>query len=501
MKYISKTIYLEFIACAKNAWLKQHRPDLADKFTLSAFEKSLLANGNLVESWARKLFPSGTLIEESGSEAAQKTSAQIKNKQVVIFQATFIFDKFLARNDVLEYDAVNDVWNIYEIKGTNTTEENNDERDHIEDATFQYIVARDCGLKIGKINIIHLNKEYIRGDEINVNELFTFDDISEQVLEREERTKEKMRRALEALFQKDEKALSCDCLYFGRNKHCSTFKYSHPEVPEYSVHDLSRIGLAKKKLADLVDAHIFDLTDIPDSFPLSAVQKNQLDVYKSQVSIIDKEAIKQELEALSYPLYFLDYETYPPAIPLFKGFKPYQHIPFQFSLHVLPSPNGELKHFEYIHLEQSDPTPSLIKVLQNIIGPEGSVIVWNKAFEESKNIEMAQRHPESREFLEDVNSRIYDLMDIFQKQFYVHPGFKGRVSIKKVLPVLAPELSYQELTIKEGASAMEAWFEKIFNASSEEEKKEIAKHLLDYCRLDTYAMYAILLHLTKTIFK
>ncbi len=497
MPHISKTQYLEYLACPKNAWLKQHKPELAGSFELSAFEKSLVANGNLVEEWARKLFPSGVLIESSGKTAALETIKYLEVKQSAIFQATFITDKFLARADVLEYDSETDSWNLYEIKGTNSLKEKTDDRDHIDDAAFQYITLGDCGLKIGTINIIHLNKDYIRGDEINVQELFAIDDITDKILEREEATREKMSEAAQALFQKDERAVNCNCIYKGRSNHCSTFSYAHPEVPEYAIHDLYRIGLSPKKLASLVDDNIFDLADVPSDFKLSEAQQNQINVYKSQMPMIDLISIKAELEALKYPLYFFDYETYPPAIPLFKGFKPYQHIPFQFSLHVLSSPDSEPEHYGYLHIDNTNPTADIINALQKYIGPEGSIIVWYKPFEQTRNLELALLSPDNSEFLADINNRIYDLMDIFSKQLYVHPKFKGSTSIKKVLPVLVPSLNYQELEIKEGGSAMEAWFEKIFNASSEAEKEETAKNLLKYCELDTYAMYAIWKELMK----
>ena len=499
MQHITKTIYLEFLACAKNAWLKQYKPELAANFELSAFEKSLVANGNLVELWARKLFPSGILVEEFGEAATIKTQQYIKDEQSVIFQSTFILGNFLARNDVLEYDKDSDCWNLYEIKGTNTVKENGEERDHVEDAAFQYIILRDCGIKIGRVNIIHLNKEYIRGDEINVYELFVIDDITDKILEREDVTREKMSKAEEVLFQKDENALECTCIYQGRSNHCSTFHYSHPEVPEYSIHDLSRIGNSKKKLAELVNSGILDINDIPDGFKLSDTQRNQTDVHKSQVPIVDHLAIKNELESLNYPLYFLDYETYPPAIPLFKGFRPYQHIPFQFSLHVLNSSDGDLEHHEYLHTDNSDPTEGIISALKESIGPDGNIIVWYKPFERTRNSELGELSPSNREFLSDINNRIYDLMDLFHKQMHVHPNFRGSTSIKKVLPVLVPELNYKELAIREGGSAMEAWFEKILNASSEEEKNETAKNLLKYCYMDTYAMYAIWKELIKII--
>lgn len=499
MTYITKTIYLEFLACAKNAWLKQHKPELMATFSLSPFEQSLVANGNLVEGWARKMFPGGVLVESFGAEAILETEKLLTLKTPVIFQATFAFGHFLARNDVLEYDQKNDVWNLYEIKGTNTLRESGEERDHLEDAAFQYVVLRDCGLKIGRVGIIHLNKDYVRGDEINVFELFVTDDVTDKILEREAATREKMQQIATAFFQDNERALSCDCLYKGRSKNCSTFHYSHPQVPEYSVHDLARIGSSKSKLNDLIEAGIYDLNDIPQEFELTKIQRNQVDVHQNQKPIIDREAIKESLESATYPLYFLDYETYPSAIPLFKGYRPYQHIPFQFSLHVLDSPNGTLKHYEYLHSDNSNPGPVLTAALKEIIGPQGSIIVWNKAFEKSRNTEMAERQPEEKDFLLDVNNRVYDLMDIFHKQLYVHPDFKGRVSIKKILPVLVPALSYQALNIREGGAAMEAWFGKVLNATSNDEKEATIKALLEYCALDTYAMYAIWQELVKLL--
>ena len=499
MQHISKTTYLEYLSCGKNTWLKLYKSDLAAMFKMSDFEKNLLEKGNMVEEWARKLFPDGVLISESGDEALRITQEHIAKKTHVIFQPKFIHDKFLAKNDALEYDKFNDCWNLYEIKGTNSLDENAREIDHVEDATFQAIILKAVGIKVGKVFLVHLNKEYVRGDEINVEELFIKDDIIEQVKEREESTKLKMQKAAEALSQQEENALVCQCVYSGRSAHCATFRYSYPHVPDYSVHDLSRIGNSKKKLESLVDSQIFDINDIPEEFDLTLNQRNQVYVHKNQKPIIDLLAIKKELGSLTYPLYFLDYETYPPAIPLFKGFKPYQQIPFQFSIHIVAEEGAEPTHAEYLHEEASDPSLPLIAKLLETIGQNGNIIVWNKKFEKGINSQLAERNPEHADFLEYVNDRIYDLMEIFQKQFYVHPGFKGKVSIKKVLPVLVPSLTYTELEIKEGGSAMEAWNEMVFGQGSPEEKRKIADNLRTYCGLDTYAMYAIWKELMKIV--
>lgn len=492
--YISKTTYLEYLQCPKNAWLKMHKPELHSLFELSEFEKNLSVMGQQVESIATKLFPQGVAIDCKGKEATKATMEHIDKKTPVLFQPTFISGKFLARSDILTYTKKTDSWNLYEIKASNSLEESRD-RDFIEDASFQVAIIQQLGINLGSIHIIHLNKEYVRNGELDIKKLFVTEDVTSKVYSRVADTKIKMQEAQKDLLENKEGDLQCNCIYEGRSSHCTTFCHSHSEVPKYSVHDLIRIGLSKYKLRSLIDDGILDLKDIPKQFPLSDKQKNQLDVHLTQTPIINSEAIKEELSKLVYPLYFFDYETYAPAVPLFPGFTPYQQVPFQFSLHVVKDADSESENYEYLHDGAFDPSISIIEELKTLIGSTGSVIVWNKSFEQNINAELAERNPEHKEFLADLNSRIYDLMDIFKNQHYVHAGFKGKCSIKKVLPVLVPELSYSDLEIKEGASASQRWHDMVFGDLLPHEKEKIAKDLIDYCGLDTYAMYRIWKHL------
>lgn len=488
--YIGKTAYLEYLQCPKNTWLKMHRPELHSSFELSEFEKNLSIIGQLVESVAVKLFPQGVTIDRAGDEAAKITINHIHKKTPVLFQPTFISGKFLARSDVLVYNKKNDSWNLYEIKAANSLEESKN-RDFIEDASFQAVILQQLGIKLGNIFIIHLNKEYVRNGELDIKKLFATEDITDKVYSRVSDTKTRMREARKDLLESGEEVLKCNCVYEGRSVHCTTFRYSHPEVPEYSVHDLIRIGLSRYKLERLVNDGILDLKNIPNWFPLSDKQKNQLNVHLTQKPIINSEAIKKELSKLTYPLYFLDYETYSPAVPLFSDFKPYQQVPFQFSLHVVQSQNSETENYEYLHDGDFDPSPSIIGELKRLVGPTGSIIVWNKNFEQNINSELAERNPEHKDFLDDLNDRIYDLMDIFKNQLYVHSGFRGKCSIKKILPIFAPELNYSDLEIKEGASASQKWRDMVFGDLLPYEKEKISEELMKYCGLDTYAMYRI----------
>lgn len=133
------------------------------------------------------------------------------------------------------------------------------------------------------------------------------------------------------------------------------------------------------------------------------------------------------------------------------------------------------------------------------IQPKGTVISWNKSFEKGVNSDIAERLPEYREAMERINNQMYDLKDIFSKQYYVHPDFQGSASIKKVLPALVPNLKYSDLVIHEGGQASEQWWFMVGPNTSKEELEDISKNLKIYCGLDTYAMYAIWKHLYEKI--
>ncbi len=484
---ITKSIYLDYIDCAKNAWLKLHKPELKEFFEQSSGEKNLMSQGMQVEQLAQALFTGGTTIEMANGnsqDAIALTKKHMEQKTPVLFQSTFAIDLFLVRNDVLCYDSQSDKWNLYEIKGTSSVAQA-----HIEDAAFQAIVLKAARIDLGHIFIIHLNNQYKLGDYLDVNGLFSIVNVTDQVIASEQSVRTKMLQTKADLSQKDADNVFCQCIYKSRTNHCNTFRYSHAHVPPYSVHDIARI--VPKKLGYLVDSGSLHIDDIDDNVELSKNQKLQIAVYKKQTPFIDHELITQELDRLVYPLYFLDYETNGQAIPRLKGFYPYQQMPFQFSLHVLNAPEDECQHFEYLHEADSDSSIVIIDKLQGHIGPVGTIVVWNQAFEKKINNELAERHTQHLLFLDTINNRMYDLMAIFAKQMYVHHLFKGKTSIKSVLPVLCPELSYKSLNVQEGASASQAWFEMVHGDMSPEGRMKMAMDLRKYCQLDTYAMYAI----------
>lgn len=492
---LSKTDYLVYRECKKNAWMKIHRFDVYSQYPLSEFDQLLMRTGNDVDLIARNLFPSGILIEDRNAFAQATTLSYIQKKQSVLFQAVFQNEGFIASVDILEFNSETNSYSIYEVKAKNKI----DEKIHFYDLAFQVNLLRKAGLKIEKINLIHLNKEYVRSGQLDFERLFTIEDVTEKIESLCEEVAIEMDSALVYLSEESLSSGFCMCVYKGRSNHCTCFSILNPDIPEYSIHDIARIGSSKKKLADLVDGKTFRIHEIPVHIKLSTIQQNQIDVHKQQTVLIEKESITNELKNLVFPLYFIDYETFPCGIPRFDGFSPYDQIPFQYVLYILKSPDVEPELLEFIHTDSDDPSVYFADSLKKHIGNTGSVIVWNKTFECGINTQMGARLKEVKEFMDSLNERVYDLEDIFTKQYFVHKDFRGKTSIKNILPVVVPTLSYKELGIQNGGSAAESWNRLFMETISQVDKEKIIQDLKTYCGRDAYAMYAIWLELGKLI--
>ncbi|KKT36612.1 MAG: hypothetical protein UW25_C0005G0094, partial [Candidatus Nomurabacteria bacterium GW2011_GWB1_44_12] len=221
---ISKTIFLDYVFCPKNTWLKLYKKELLEKFELSAFEQNLMEQGNEVEAEAHKLsiFSGGVEVLERGEEAVEKTRELMEERTPCIFQATFIEDGFIARNDALVWNEKESCWDLYEIKGTNSLKEGGTDHNHIDDLTFQASVLSRADVPMGKYFLVHLNKDYVRFGALNTEELFLIEDQTEAVTAGLSLVEEQMKTAKEYLNNKKEPSGGCECIYNGRSRHCTT---------------------------------------------------------------------------------------------------------------------------------------------------------------------------------------------------------------------------------------------------------------------------------------
>lgn len=486
---ITKSDFIRYLECPAYFWFFKKKPEILDNQELSDFDKELIKNGQQVELWARKLFCTGVLVEGRQGVAIKETQDLLRAGQKTIFQATFEAEDLYAMVDILEWDEANKSWIINEVKGTTEKDKKNDE--HLHDAAFQYVLLKKAGYKVARVNLIELNKEFRKQGEINVRSLLQITDITDKVVELEGEIG-LMIPDMKRILENDREPLPCECLYKSRNNHCPAFKYLHPDIPEYSVHDIVRIGSSKKRLEALIEGGYYSIEEIPEDFKLTDLQRNHVNVTQTKTPIIKSMKIKENLNELVYPLYFLDYETYPTAVPIYDGCTPYEQVPFQYSLHILRVPDGELDHHEFLHTDPAiHPMKALAEALMKVIGNEGSIIVWNKKFEGKCHEELALLLPQYADIFHSYNQRLFDLMDVFSENHYVHHDFRGGYSIKDVLPVLVPEMSYKTLNIRDGSMAMNGWKAMMFEMTEQQEKDQMKHDLLKYCELDTLAMVKI----------
>ncbi len=468
---ISKTDFLLFCDCPKHFWAAKHGYPSAQP--LSVMDQFRMQQGQQVEQLALDFIRQHIL--------PQYTQARL------LWQHTATLDVFLARSDALIYDENADVVDLYEIKSSASVH-----REHIADTAFQCEVFSGS-MRIRNVHILHLNAEYRMQDTLDLAQLFISENITEKVLEVQPSVALLLQAARQALQMDSHETLE----HCRKPDSCPFPDLCHPNLPDHPIYEISR--LHKNKAILLEEMSVQAIQDIPADFTLSDKQQAYVDVVKEDKASIDRDAIRDWFTQLCYPLYFLDYETCNPALPAFQGYKPNQHIVFQYSLHVLPSPDAQLEHYEYVHPTWSDPAPVLLEQLMQHITPRGSVMVWNKGFECSRNNELAEIYPPYAQFLGEINGRVLDLMEIFSHNMYIHPDFHGSASIKKVLPVLVPELNYEALAIHKGDEASITWWQMVHDRMDTQEKQAAINTLLQYCELDTLAMVKIFSTLSKLL--
>jgi len=480
---LSKSDYMLFLRHPGWLWLKKH-----DKSKLPLVDDALQAifdGGHQFEDYAEKLFPGATRIGFSFTEK-NYMSMPLRTMQVVasgaqtILQGRLEGDNITCIFDVLQRVGENE-FDLIEIKSSTEVKE-----DHILDLAFQTIVLEQAGLTVRKLFVVHVNKEYVRKGKIDIRQIITQSEITKEVKERIEETKDGIKRALAIAKSStppdySPRHVGLSALSEWMEIHNILFPQQHP----HNIYKLTRLN--PKLIGELEDLGINLIADIPDTFDLHPKQQLQIKATKENKRTINKEKINEFFSQFVYPLYFFDYETFSTVIPPFDGICPYQQVPFQYSLHKIDE-NGTMTHTEFLHTANSHPGLSLLQQLKNDIGNKGTVLVWYETFEKGRNKELGEMFPEYASFMSELNERIVDLMVPFSSNWFVDKDFFGSASLKKVLPVLVSELSYEKLGIQEGETASRIWKETILEGKNPEEKEKTIKDLLDYCCLDTLAM-------------
>lgn len=479
----SKSRYCSAVQCPKMLWLKKNKPEFFDD---SAMNESVLETGSEVGDLAMGLFGKYTEVPFGElSSMLTKTAELMNNETPIIAEASFSIDGLFCSVDILKNHGNKEV-SIYEVKSSTSVHEI-----YYHDVAFQYHVLNKLGYKIRSCNVVHINNQYIRAGELDFDKLFVLNDVTDDVLLMQPQVAENIERFRDYMKQTEEPTDDIGQHCFNPYT-CGFFGYCTRHLSKPNVFDVAGARLNTK--LKFYYQGICSFKELNDCGAFSLAQQKQIQHEVLDLPAeIDKTSIQNFLDTLSYPIYFLDYESFQPAIPPFDYVRPYEQVVFQYSLHYIEEEGGELKHKEFLAYPGGDPRRELAEQLCRDIPMDVCVTAYNMGFEKGRLRGLADLYPDLREHLMNIHDSIKDLMIPFQKKWYYCKAMQGSYSIKYVLPALFPNdptLDYHNLDGVHNGGEASAMFSKM--ASMDPEELEVArKQLLAYCGLDTFAMVKV----------
>ncbi|GJM42557.1 MAG: hypothetical protein DHS20C20_28390 [Ardenticatenaceae bacterium] len=475
---LTKTTYLAYIHCPKHFWLDEYQPALATAPNLGALRR--LRAGLEVDKLARHQFPQGVHIpyRPQPKDMTPLTMQAIAAGAETLFQATFAPADLLVKVDILTKIA--NGWHLIEVKSS--TKYKADE--HLPDVAFQVYVLQQAHIDVTQVSLMHLNSDCRYPDLTN---LFALTDVTEAAqvnLAQVAIDVVTMRQIIAQTETMPNVGIGRHCV---KPAECPFYAHCWQGIARQTIYEIPYL---KRPLeAQLKADGIQYVSDIPAGFSLKDKRATAfVETIQQQQIVIDHHAIQAEMAALTYPLYFFDFETIDYPIPTFANCKPYQQVPFQYSCHILKE-DGTLTHHDYLHTDTEDPRRPLTESLLNDIGDTGSIIVYFATFERGRLRELAELFPEYAPRLMAMVDRLWDQLDIFKKYYRDH-RFGGSNSLKSVLPVIVPTLSYKLLEVQNGTQAQVVW-EAMIGEGETAVKQNLIQQLRAYCHLDTLAMVEI----------
>lgn len=481
--YLSKSLYCDGIQCPKKLWLRKNKPEVYDK---DYDNEAIFETGNAVGDLAMSLF--GDVVEVAygdKSKMVAQTRLLLEGNTPVICEASFIDDTHFCSVDILKNNGNSNV-EVYEVKSSTHLKD-----EYFEDLSYQVHILTRLGYNVTKACLVTINKSYVRQGSLNLYELFEIHDLTDKVKENQEKVSFNIHE-LENFMLNDQEPQVPLGMHCFKPYDCGFFPHCSSCLSTPNVFDLR--GLQNKTKIKLYNEGTIAYSDLLERGCLKGRQRVQAEFTTYNLEDdFDLEKIQSCLGQYRYPLYFLDFETLNPAIPLYDGYNPYQPIVFQFSLHYLEKEGGELQHLEFLGPHTEDPQPYVAHKLCEAIPKHACVLAYNMQFEKGCLKRMAQAYPNFHDHLMTIHDNIHDLMDIFKNGYYYSKDMKGSYSIKTVLPALFPQdasLDYSQLQgVQNGQEASNTFLK--LKDMPEDEIETVRNQLLKYCELDTLAMVKI----------
>lgn len=484
MKYgLSKSRYCSGLQCPKMLWLKKNVPEAFDD---SCMNQSVLDNGLAVGDLAMGLFGAFTEVPFGDlSEMIAATEQLMQQQTPVIAEASFAYDGLFCSVDILK-NLGNKQVELYEVKSSTGVKEV-----YHHDASFQCYILNKLGYTVVSCNIVHVNNQYVRHGELDIHQLFTIVDITEQARKLQAQIGDNITYIRQYVEQPTEPADDIGMHCFAPYK-CGFWGYCTQHLPTPNVFDVN--GLHKDKAVDYYRKGLSSFEALDKADVLSAKQYLQVEHELHPCPpCADIKNLKTFLEKLTYPIYFFDFESFQPAIPPYDDTYPFQQIVFQYSLHYIEYEGGPLMHKEFLAYPGEDPRRALAEQMCADIPMDVCVVSYNMNFEKAQTKGLAELYPDLREHLMNIHDHFVDLMVPFRSKWYYCRAMQGSYSIKYVLPALFPDdpkLDYHNLEgIHRGGEAAAA-FGNMANMTPEE-LETTREQLLAYCGLDTYAMVKV----------
>jgi predicted RecB family nuclease len=488
---ISKSKFVAGVQCLKRLYFQVRQPELAAE--LDDASKAVIEQGRQVGLVAQKAFPGGVTVEAGPTELDKALKATrdlvAKSEAPAIFEATFQHGDVLVRTDVLKRSGRSGHL-LIEVKSSTKVKPH-----YGYDIAIQRHVLSGADIEVKQASLMHLNREYVfNGKEYDVSQLFVIAEVKPEDAisqgEISDRLKEQFRILNRPKSPDIRPGTHCEDPY-----RCEFYDQCNSKLPADHVSFLP--GIRAKKVEDLAAAGITSIKKIPATFQLSEKQRRAMDSVKSGKPFISPD-LADELGSLKYPLCFLDFETVFPALPRFPKMAPYDHIPFQWSVHRQEKPGGPMKQFEFLAENDSDPRLPFVESLCKAVAGAGNIVVYNKSFESSRLNDLARWLPKYTSAIEAIKVRMWDLLDVVRRNVY-HPALAGSFSLKSVLPAFVPGMSYETLEVAEGTAAGLAWVRMLDPATPVVEKTRLKQPLLEYCTQDTLALAKLLEVLRKRV--
>ena len=490
MTFLSKSKYLSGIQCQKLLWYNYNAKDEIPE--VSAGTQAIFDQGHIVGECAKKLFPGGIEVAAGiiDFEKVIEQSSKLISERKPLFEAAFKYKNAYARVDILNPIGKNK-WDIIEVKSSTQVKDIN-----LHDLALQWYTYSGAGLSLNKCYLMHINNQYVRKGEIDPNKLFIQEDVTDQVLEYLSQVEDKLEEMVSVITKKSYPRIPIGP-YCSDPFECPLTGMCWDFLPKNNPFTLYRF---KSETAfALIKKGVIDVLAFGDDLNLNEKQLIQINSIRSRKPHIDKNGVKLFLKELIYPLYYLDFETIGPALPLFDDSKPYEQIPFQFSLHIQQTPDAKPEHIGFLAQGTDDPRPELLRLLKKHLGSKGSIVTYNASFEKDKLNKATEVYTEHKKWNNDIQGRIVDLLDPFRAFYYYHPSQLGSASIKAVLPAITGK-GYEGMEIADGGTASNEYLRITFGKNvTDTERNKVRKQLEDYCELDTIAMARIVYKLNQIV--